>query len=703
MSNYKGEDQCLCCGASAVNLKNQNKFNNVWGSTDFTLSDADVRFICKHCDKHHSYACALNFIDRALTPAKKKNRSVPYYILKEDPWFKAIHPYYELDKAGKDPPESHIYIDNCISCGLLARIPDDTQRSITQLPLPPSSSSIYSNVAEPDDSNNNNENTIDTVTTAIASVSIDNCSSLRKRKRKTDLLLNQYKSLPSSDSDNMKYLQGYRTIHTPPYNYSKIAKNYGKQNKRLECQFVGAVYFPSHNLLVTSYTDINNLFVDIHALAKSLFDGTEAIPHMVIHPDDAHELDKFFRSTNNTIKPRFLKPNQFEFITVEGVEMPQDASITRSWDVARIVLPQQQKLDSLDSKKGDTRVSIEDLSKCDILSNKHLPKADQVIICGDLSLEDEDNSKADKLLCSRIQSLLTPNISEEDAVSLYSTLCHVAGKGGWEMNRTSGTNACVNDSTHKDLTLVLHTNQSLLPNKAGACWIIPHKKFYYILYSKHNPGDNKHPIACTTYSPPKPGGSFLLNSNAISKWPILGEFAFVKMIATLTLKKLNEYNVAKRQHTVASGPIVDELRNINYARRIFNQTWDWVSFIKAFITVNSMSLIAWPVGLHNDHFNEGGESLENKILFNLPSKKISGAGRGGSILKDQFVFALLDWQHISRSSRAFFNAHHAQMGIPYQASNAQTILTQFFYTHPTGLQWQQQYDVYVNEGEQGTV
>jgi hypothetical protein len=44
----------------------------------------------------------------------------------------------------------------------------------------------------------------------------------------------------------------------------------------------------------------------------------------------------------------------------------------------------------------------------------------------------------------------------------------------------------------------------------------------------------------TTYAPPKPGGAFVLNSNAIDTWSILGEFAYIKMLVTLILDKHNK-------------------------------------------------------------------------------------------------------------------------------------------------------------------
>ena len=69
---------------------------------------------------------------------------------------------------------------------------------------------------------------------------------------------------------------------------------------------------------------------------------------------------------------------------------------------------------------------------------------------------------------------------------------------------------------------------------------------------------------------------------------------------------------------------------------------------QAYMSVNAMSLIAWPVGQHNDVFPSHGESLENKIVFVLPGQK--GLGRGGSLFGNKFVFALLDWKYGKKNS-----------------------------------------------------
>ena len=53
-------------------------------------------------------------------------------------------------------------------------------------------------------------------------------------------------------------------------------------------------------------------------------------------------------------------------------------------------------------------------------------------------------------------------------------------------------------------------------------------------------------------------------------------------------------------------------------------------------------MVAYPVGMHIDLFREG-ESIENKILFTMTRPKCGSLGRGGSIVSNRFVYALLDW------------------------------------------------------------
>ena len=100
-----------------------------------------------------------------------------------------------------------------------------------------------------------------------------------------------------------------------------------------------------------------------------------------------------------------------------------------------------------------------------------------------------------------------------------------------------------------------------------------------------------------------------------------------------------------------------------------------------------MSLVAWPVGQHNDHFSKDGESLENKITFVVHSVNKS-IGGGGSLFGRGYVFAFLDWSFGLRTSCGFYVAHADDMGIgTVQPRNAQRLLTAYFATAP-GAIWQ---------------
>lgn len=56
-------------------------------------------------------------------------------------------------------------------------------------------------------------------------------------------------------------------------------------------------------------------------------------------------------------------------------------------------------------------------------------------------------------------------------------------------------------------------------------------------------------------------------------------------------------------------------------------------------------MIAYPVGMHNDHFHDGLESLENKLSIILYEVTTQISGEGGTIVGNMYVYALLDWGH----------------------------------------------------------
>ena len=68
-------------------------------------------------------------------------------------------------------------------------------------------------------------------------------------------------------------------------------------------------------------------------------------------------------------------------------------------------------------------------------------------------------------------------------------------------------------------------------------------------------------------------------------------------------------------------------------------------FICALNNKNSFSMVGYKVGTHHDHYykNINREYIENKSTWAIRRKKGMGIGRGGSIIPDRYVYAILDW------------------------------------------------------------
>ncbi len=216
------------------------------------------------------------------------------------------------------------------------------------------------------------------------------------------------------------------------------------------------------------------------------------------------------------------------------------------------------RLDDVNEFNASTHVSAEELANCRVYSWREVHRgADVIIFDGDFGLEDDDTLKDNgrKLLVAHMQSMLDPSISDANVASMYSNLSLLAGRKGYEFTQTSGTAGFATYQSHADLLFVLHENDSLLPNKTGSSLIIPHGKFYFILFTKHKAKDGEHPIGINTYAPPKPGGALVLNSNAIDAWSILGDFAYIKMLVTLILQRRNEAFQETGKPQVGHGPI----------------------------------------------------------------------------------------------------------------------------------------------------
>ena len=152
-----------------------------------------------------------------------------------------------------------------------------------------------------------------------------------------------------------------------------------------------------------------------------------------------------------------------------------------------------------------------------------------------------------------------------------------------------------------------------------------------------------------TYSPPKEGGSFKMPAKLLLQYPVLAEFAYLKMMAVEILHSLNTLCVSQGLSQVCKGVYACEACKLHLARekyKNFNLPGEgkMFAFLACFNTSHTYSMVCFPVGMHNDRFKDVDESLENKILLSIDMKKWNGrVGRGGCLMGTHYVYALLDW------------------------------------------------------------
>ncbi len=81
-----------------------------------------------------------------------------------------------------------------------------------------------------------------------------------------------------------------------------------------------------------------------------------------------------------------------------------------------------------------------------------------------------------------------------------------------------------------------------------------------------DPEKSQHHIAYHKYSPPKPGGSLMVDGTIINYFNIIGQLGYLKMVVTLLLQTMSDEFLYIFHHPVCKGPINSEIRNIEYAR-----------------------------------------------------------------------------------------------------------------------------------------
>ena len=262
----------------------------------------------------------------------------------------------------------------------------------------------------------------------------------------------------------------------------------------------------------------------------------------------------------------------------------------------------------------------------------------------------EDESKAPKLILLRPSGMLCNDVFTKQqrdafAANIYNHVRSLAGRRGFEIRRTCGSSGKVSHETDKDLLRFLCHHEAVLPRFAHGCVIIRAGDRYLFCYAKATPASEKK-FSIWSYCPPKPGGAFNMPDSCISMFPPIAEMIYLKAFSVSVIVSLNNYFQECNKPSVATGLLKFELASLESARKVFNKSHRdeaMYSFLCCFNSFNHYSMVAYPVGMHCDHFRHGKESLENKMLFCLKPNVGSSVGRGGCLVGSSYVYCLLDW------------------------------------------------------------
>lgn len=513
--------RCLCCGPVAAQASRIDKYWLSSAKTPGFLANNDscAMVLCCNCLGKQNFECAMDFMDRVID-------RVPACVIEEHPWVSALRPLYNNHTQGILAPSHDIEVQCCIACSLSITIPEGVRSSLLPIQAPlaivGNNNTNISNVMMNDDDDDDDASYNPTINDLNLESNCTNSDSeydsyntdddddddyvelpillpLSKRKRAIYEGIGRMNNLPSTEDDTMAFLTGYQHCVTKPPNYKHLVqqtlqkakrhKKAGRKNIEFSAYsnvYEGAFYIPSHNLIIGNYSHNDRLFVDVHGLATSAADGSPSVPHMVITKADADAVLNFHNRMNT--KPNYIPKDMFDIIQLHDVPMPEDRSITRSWDVAHCTFPQTTRLDEVNKLNGSTHVKPEILANCLVYTWKNVhPDADVVLFDGGFGLEDYVTMKevGSKLLAARMQSILSKSISDSDVETMHSNLCLLAGRKGFEVTRTSGTAGFTSPQSHADLLFVLRDNDSLLPNKAGVCTSSLCIKFVLIMAITH--------------------------------------------------------------------------------------------------------------------------------------------------------------------------------------------------------------------------
>jgi len=640
--------KCVCCHDDTIERKQANCLHAIGDLSAMSPDFMHSFLVCKCCNRGQRVSCVLEFKDRI-------ENDMPKQITESCQW------YHDVSAIRFRGCITTYHISFGICCSFKSAYVGEY--SVTKVHHPDEKKFITNDTANAIDDTLNSSSSSD----ENEQDSDRHCMSGRRQLQleQSRVSWREHRHVPIG---TLGFLSNYhadvpfRTKMLSPATMLKMMKAIMKSSQhnntsppQFNNRYAGALYVPSHNILIQTQAFNSVLYTDVHGLASSPVDDTPGLPHAVISEINGQHLSEYMRYHHH---PAFFSRATQEMIMVDDVSSPEDQTLRRSWNVQVITLPQVHSTDEVIKRKGLNTFPREELSNALLFGfNQVNPRADLTIILGSLDI---NGSSTPKLILMRFHRMITSISNTAQAKSLYHTLRCVSGNRGFELNRIGGSSGLRDDQSDQDLLMVMNEIPSTLPRKCGACLIIPFGFGYKILYKKRSKKAGKHRIAICTYSVPKDGGSFTFNNSAMKSYPFLGEFTYIKMLATMILLKMNETWKESCKFEVSIGPLRNEFSNILMARNCFiSSNRCYHTFISNFNNQNSASMVSYNVGLHNDTFNQRKESLENKLIVTCPG--MTGFGRGGSLFRINntalYSYAILDWTATTRSHRTFVNAN----------------------------------------------
>ncbi len=333
------------------------------------------------------------------------------------------------------------------------------------------------------------------------------------------------------------------------------------------------------------------------------------------------------------------------------IPAPEDINLKRDITVEVIEIDHTIASSVIMNMKGENCFNVEFMKSMSFFSSEDMRQdVDVTIILGRFTINSSVHSKMLLLRFSGMQANVHYSVKRRNQIAkeLYHCLRPIASQQGYDIGRRGGLSDKISNQSDQDLLDCIHDVPGICPRRLRGVLILRGELSYYLIY--RNMKSTK--FVCYQYSPPKEEGAFKMPSAVLYSFPVLCEFTYLKMMAIEVIQSLNINRATSGLSSVCQGVLDCESRKLNKSCKIFNDCdlplhEKYLAFFDTFNKSRSYSMVCHPVGIHNDHFKEGDESLENKILLSIVNDPGPGnpklLGRGGHVMGNTFVYALMDW------------------------------------------------------------